>query len=230
MLTDQALLRLLQLTDTAFPTGAFAHSFGLETYVAQQVVDTAAALETFTANTLVHTIAPSDGVACIAAARAGTDWEDIVQRLDRRLTVMKTVTEFRAASRTLGTSFLRTATQVFSLPRANSYLTAIEAKQLHGHMSLAYGLVCHDLELPLPQALAAWFRHYCASLVSVGVRLIPLGQTEGQALLVRLGTTILEAVERTLGQGIDDMTSFAPGQDLAGIIHRDALTTRLYIS
>ena len=35
MLTDQALLRLLQLTDTAFPTGAFAHSFGLETYVAR---------------------------------------------------------------------------------------------------------------------------------------------------------------------------------------------------
>ena len=229
-LTDQALLRLLQLTDTAFPTGAFAHSFGLETYVAQQVVDTASALETFTANTLMHTIAPSDGVACIAAAQAGADWENLVQRLDRRLTAMKTVTEFRAASRTLGTRFLRTATQVFSLPRASSYLAAIEAKQLHGHVSLAYGLVCHDLELPLPHALAAWFRHYCASLVSVGVRLIPLGQTEGQALLARLGTAMFEAVERTFGQDIDDMTSFAPGQELAGIIHRDVLPTRLYIS
>jgi urease accessory protein len=79
-------------------------------------------------------------------------------------------------------------------------------------------------------ALLAWFRHYCACLVSVGVRLIPLGQTAGQVLLARLGTTMVTAVERTLDQAIDDMTSFAPGQELAGIIHRDVLTTRLYIS
>jgi urease accessory protein len=169
-------------------------------------------------------------VACVAAAQAGADWEGIVQRLDHRLTAMKTVSEFREASRALGTRFLRTATQLFSLPRSISYLAAIDAKHLHGHMSLAYGLICHDLDLPLPPALAAWFRHYCASLVSVGVRLIPLGQTAGQRLLVRLGGTIVTVVERTLGQDIDDMTSFTPAQELAGIIHRDVLTTRLYLS
>ena len=230
ILTDQALLRLLQLTDSSFPTGAFAHSFGLETYMARGIVDTAGTLETFIANTLLHAVAPSDGVASIAMARAGTDWKSLMQHLDRRLTAMKTVSEFREASQMLGTRFLRTATQVFALPRASHYLEAIDAKQAHGHMSLAYGLICHDLDVPLPPALAAWFRHYCASLVSVGVRLIPLGQTAGQMLLVQLGTTIVTAVERTLGQGIDDMTSFAPGQEVAGIIHRDVLTTRLYIS
>jgi urease accessory protein len=230
VLTDQALLRLLQLTDTAFPTGAFAHSFGLETYVARGAVDTAATLEAFIANTLLHAVAPNDGVACRVTAQAGTDWESVVQRLDRRLTAMKTVTEFREASQMLGTRFLRTATQLFVLPRATRYLAAIEAKHLHGHMSLAYGLSCADLGLPLLPALAAWFRQHCASLVSVGVRLIPLGQTAGQMLLARLGMTIVTALERTLGQDIDDMTSFAPGQELAGIIHRDVLTTRLYIS
>jgi urease accessory protein len=228
--TDQALRRLLQLTDSAFPTGAFAHSFGLETYVARGIVGTAATLETFITNTLLHAVAPSDGVSCVTAARAGADWEGVVRRLDRRLTAMKTVTEFRQASRMLGLRFLRTATQLFALPRAISYLAAIDAKHLHGHMGLAFGVICHDLELPLQPALTAWFRLHCASLVSVGVRLIPLGQTAGQVLLVRLGTTIVEAVARTLGQDIDDMTSFAPGQELAGIIHRDVLTTRLYIS
>ena len=229
-LTDQTLLRLLQLTDTAFPTGAFAHSFGLETYVARGIVDTADRLESFIANTLLHTVAPSDGVAAIAIARASADWGSLLQLLDWRLTAMKTVSEFRQASQMLGTRFLRTATQVFALPRASLYLEAIDAKQLHGHLSLVYGLACHDLDLPLWPALAAWFRHYCASLVSVGVRLIPLGQTAGQMLLVQLGTTIVTAVERTLEQGIDDMTSFAPGQEIAGVIHRDMLTTRLYIS
>jgi len=67
-------------------------------------------------------------------------------------------------------------------------------------------------------------------MVSVGVRLIPLGQTAGQELLTRLGAPICDAVELALGRDVDGMASFAPGQELAGIMHRDALTTRLYIS
>jgi urease accessory protein len=228
--TDQALLRLLQLADSTFPTGAFAHSFGLESYVARGSVRTAATLEAFITNTLLNAVAPSDGIACVAVAQAGSEWEAVVQRLDRRLTAMKCVSEFREASRALGIRFLRMTTQLFALPCATNYLTAIDAKSLHGHMSLAFGLTCRDLELPLQPALAAWFRQHCASLVSVAVRLMPLGQTAGQALLARLGPTIVEAVERTLGRDIDDMTSFAPGHELAGIIHRDVLSTRLYIS
>jgi urease accessory protein len=229
-ITDQALLRLLQLTDSAFPTGAFAHSFGLETYVARGLVHSAAGLEAFISNTLLNALAPSDGVACVAVCRAEDWWEDVLRELDYRLTAMKTVSEFRQASRALGSRFLRTATQFLTLPRGASYLGAIDAKTLDGHLSLAYGLVCRDLEWPLAPALTAWFRQSCAAFISVGVRLIPLGQTEGQALLARLGTPILDAVELALGRDMDDMASFAPGQELAGMIHRDVLTTRLYIS
>jgi urease accessory protein len=230
MRTDQWLLTILQLTDSAFPTGAFAHSFGLETYVTRGIVGSAATLEAFITNTLLHAVAPSDGVACVAVSQPGADWEDRMQRLDHRLTAMKIVTESRDASRTLASRFLRTATSLFSLPRATSYLTHIDAQTLYGHLSLAYGLVCHDLALPLQPALVGWFRHYCASLVSVGVRLIPLGQTEGQVLLARLGTAIVDAVDLALRRHPDDLASFAPGQELAGIMHRDVLTTRLYIS
>jgi urease accessory protein len=228
--TDQALLRLLQLTDSVFPTGAFAHSFGLETYIARGLVHSATGLEAFISNTLLNALAPSDGVACVAVYRAEDWWEDVVRGLDQRLTAMKTVSEFRQASRALGSRLLRTAIQLFTLPRGASYLGAIDAKTLDGHLSLAYGLVCRDLEWPLVPALAAWFRQSCAAFISVGVRLIPLGQTEGQALLARLGTPILEAVELALGRDTDDLASFAPGQELAGMIHRDVLTTRLYIS
>jgi urease accessory protein len=229
-LSDLSLLRLIQLTDSAFPTGAFAHSFGLETYITRGIVRTAATLEEFIANTLLHAVATSDGVACMAAYSTDVACEDVVRRLDQRLTAMKTVSEFRAASRALGIRFLRTVRQLYTVPRAMNYLAAIEAKTLYGHLSLAYGLVCRDLELPLQPALAAWFRHYTAALVSVGVRLIPLGQTAGQVLLTRLGTMILDAVELALSRDIDAMASFAPGQELAGMTHRDVLATRLYIS
>jgi urease accessory protein len=140
------------------------------------------------------------------------------------------VTESRQASRALGTRFLRTATAVFPVPHATSYLAAIDAATLHGHIGLAFGLVCRDLDLPVLPALVAWFRQYCASMVSVGVRLMPLGQTAGQELLVRLGEPIRDAVALALERDVDDMASFAPGQELAGIMHRDVLPTRLYIS
>lgn len=230
MLTDAALLHLLQLTDSAFPTGAFAHSFGLETYIAHGRVRTASTLEEFIATTLSDALAPGDGVACAAVYRVDNDWQDAVQALDQRLTAMKPVTEFRQASRALGTRLLRTAIQLFPLPRAAGYLAAIDAKTLHGHLGLAYGLACRDLALPLQPAVMAWFRQHCAALVSVGVRLIPLGQTEGQALLARLGERIVGAVELALERSIDDLASFAPGQEVAGLMHRDVLTTRLYIS
>jgi urease accessory protein len=230
ILTNEALLRLMQLTDSAFPTGAFAHSFGLETYITRGIVCTAATLEEFIANTLLHAVATSDGVACKAVYGAEMAAEDVVRVLDQRLTAMKTVSEFRAASRALGTRFLRTVTQLYTVPGAVNYLAAIEAKTLYGHLSLAYGLVCRDLELPLQPALMAWFRHYAAASVSVGVRLIPLGQTAGQLLLRRLGTIILDAVELALGREIEAMASFVPGQELAGMTHRDVLTPRLYIS
>jgi urease accessory protein len=140
--SDLSLLRLIQLTDSAFPTGAFAHSFGLETYVARGLVRSASTLEAFVTNTLIHALAPSDGVACVAVYGAEDTWLDITHELDQRLTAMKTVSELRQASRLLGARYLRTVTQLFSLPRAASYLDAIEAKTLHGHLSLAYGSVC----------------------------------------------------------------------------------------
>jgi urease accessory protein len=230
IVADHVFLRLLQLTDTAFPSGAFAHSFGLETYIARGAVVGPAELEAFIANTLLQSIAPSDGVACRTAMQAGSDWEDIIQHLDQRLSAMKTVTEWRQASRTLGMRFLRTTTQLYAVRRASRYLSAIDSKQVHGHLSLAYGLVCHDLSLPLQPALLAWFRQHCAVLVAVGVRLIPLGQTAGQTLVAMLGTTIATAVEQTMARTSDDMTSFAPGQELAGIMHRDVLSTRLFVS
>jgi urease accessory protein len=229
-LTDQTFLRLLQLADSAFPTGAFAHSYGLETYIVRGRVRTAADLEAFVINTLLHALAPGDGVACAAVYRAADDWRVLAQELDRRLTAMKTVAEWRQASRSLGVRLLRTATQLWALPRAASYLAAIDADSLHGHLSLAYGLACRDLALPLQPALLAWFRQHCAALVSVGVRLIPLGHTAGQVLLAHLGERILGAVELALERDVDELASFAPGQELAGMLHRDVLTTRLYIS
>lgn len=228
--TDQSLLHLLQLTDSAFPIGAFAHSYGLETYVAQGRVSTPHTLEEFLRNTLRHAVASSDGVACAVAYRADSEWEAVTRELDRRLTAMKGVTEFRQASRAMGVRLLRTALHLMALPRATAYLAAIDGETLYGHVSLAYGLVCRDLALPLRPALTAWFRQYCASLVTIGVRLVPLGQTDGQAVLTRLGPTILDVVELACGRGMDEITSFAPGQELAGIMHHDRLTTRLYLS
>ena len=72
--------RLLQISDSAFPRGAFAHSYGLETYVAEGAITSAGELEEFIASLLRHGVATLDGVYLREAfqAKAGDDLPKIL--------------------------------------------------------------------------------------------------------------------------------------------------------
>ena len=110
MSDERALLTLLQFADGLFPTGGFAHSFGLETYVQDGRVRDRQSLEAFVAAHLDGSAGPADAVAAAIAVRlsARADVDDWVA-LDLRLDAMKSVPEFRAASRQMGRQTLRIA-------------------------------------------------------------------------------------------------------------------------
>src|ERR1700675_4558489 len=90
------LLVVLQFADGLFPSGGFAHSFGLETYAQAGMVRDAGGLEAFVRVHLEGGAGPADAVVAALAARAGIggDLEACVA-LDRQLDAMKTVPEFR---------------------------------------------------------------------------------------------------------------------------------------
>ena len=110
MTDDPALLTLLQFSDGLFPAGGFAHSFGLETYVQDGRVRDRHGLERFVAAHLEGSAGPADAAAAaIAVGSARRDDLSAWLALDARLDAMKTVPEFRAASRQMGRQALRIA-------------------------------------------------------------------------------------------------------------------------
>jgi len=110
MTGDPALLTLLQFADGLFPAGGFAHSFGLETYVQDGRVRDRQGLEAFIAAHLEGSAGPADAAAAAIAVRLSVraDTEDWIA-LDARLDAMKSIPEFRTASRQMGRQSLRIA-------------------------------------------------------------------------------------------------------------------------
>lgn len=232
MTTDPALLTLLQFADGLFPAGGFAHSFGLETYVQEGRVRDRAGLEAFVAAHLDSSAGPCDAVAVAAAvrlARAG-DLHACVA-LDARLDAMKCVPEFRAASRQMGRQTLRVAAALAEDGDrfAADLARAVDEGLTPGHHAVVFGAVVGRAGVDAAQAAAAFLYATAALLVGAGLRLLALGQLDGQRVLAARRPRIARLAAAAARARAEDMWSFSPGLEIAGIRHA-TLDARLFRS
>ena len=102
-----------------------------------------------------------------------------------------------------------------------------------GHIQPALAVVlgvCSARQgIPLVIALPAFLQSYIANLVIAGVRLIPLGQTDGQLAVAQFGQAVLDATARAENATIDDLGSAGFMIDLASMAH-ETQYTRLFRS
>ena len=223
-------LTLLQFGDGLFPAGGFAHSFGLETYVQDGLVTERAGLEEFVAAHLEGSAGPADAVAVAAAVRlAASDDVAAWVALDERLDAMKVVPELRAASRQMGRQTLRVAAALGSDP----FLTAIERAAADGltpgHHPAAFGAALGRAGVEAELAAGAYLYTTAALLVGAGLRLMALGQLDGQRVLAAMRTRITRLAAAAAAATPDEMWSFNPGLELAAIRHA-TLDARLFRS
>ena len=213
-------LTLLQFADGLFPAGGFAHSFGLETYVQDGLVTERAGLEEFVAAHLEGSAGPADAVAVAAAVRLA-EGDDIAVwvALDERLDAMKVVPELRAASRQMGRQTLRVAAALGSDP----FLTAIERAAgdglTPGHHPAAFGAALGRAGVEPQLAAGAYLYTTAALLVGAGLRLMALGQLDGQRVLAAMRARITRLAAAAATATPDEMWSFNPGLELAAIRH-----------
>ena len=200
--SGQALWHLLQTSDQFFPTGGFAFSHGLEMYVAAGLVHDRASCQRLFADLLNHAIGPTDLVFCAHAHRlaAGPETADAklssLVDLDHLLAATKVPRELRLESRHVGRSFLR-AVMALSPPRlVQAFWEQVQRGASPGHHAVAFGLAAHELALPATDAALAYLYTVTASLTAAAVRLVPLGQSDGQRLLHALQPCCLELVQR----------------------------------
>jgi urease accessory protein len=230
MTGDPALLTLLQFSDGLFPAGGFAHSFGLETYVQDGRVRDRHDLEQFIAAHLEGSAGPADAAAVAIAVGSArrSDPPDWIA-LDARLDSMKTVPEFRAASRQMGRQTLRIAAGLGADPFLACLARAADGDQVAAHHATVFGAAVGRGGAEPERAAAAYLYSTAALLVGAGLRLIALGQLDGQRVLAAMRGRI-ERLAATAATAVpDDLWSFSPALELAGIRHA-SLDMRLFRS
>ena len=230
MTGDRALLTLLQFADGLFPAGGFAHSFGLETYVQDGRVRDRHDLERFVAAHLDGSAGPADGAAAAIAVDCARR-DDLPEwiALDARLDAMKTVPEFRAASRQMGRQALRIAAGLGEDPFFARLARAADDDTVALHHATVFGAAVGRGGAEPENAAAAYLYSTAALLVGAGLRLIALGQLDGQRVLAAMRGRIERLAAAAATATADDLWSFNPALEIAGIRHA-ALDMRLFRS
>jgi urease accessory protein len=223
----KSLLTLLQLTDSFFPTGAFAHSFGLETYVQRELVNDAETFERFLRSTLHHSLRDGDAVA-IGLTYKAIEIGQIVD-LDARLTAMKVARESREGSIKIGKQFLRNASILERNELLNEYAEQVQSGRCVGHHAVTYGVVASTTKIDLFSAILGYLHAHVVGQVSAAVRLIPLKPTDGQRIIQNIRPDLIDIARFAEGATIDDLSSFTPGLDIRSMQH-ERLYSRLFIS
>jgi urease accessory protein len=227
--TQTRWLQLLQLCDSALPIGATAHSFGLETLVADGTLSVEQ-LGTFLQDYVSETGA-LEAAFCRAAYQIGADQSNFERWLDlnMQLDALKMARESRAASTALGRRLLQLALDLEDRPVLRAAWQAARDKKVGVHHCAAFGLVSGVLEFREHNSVVAYLQQSLAGLVSACQRLMPLGQNAAMRIMWDLKPAIVAAASRSQGVDIDDLAAFTPLVDIASMRH-PGLTTRLFIS
>ena len=206
------LLTLMQWLSPAYPVGAFAYSHGLETEISAGRLRSAAALEAWLSDVLEHGGGAADAVLLTAAYDAD---EADLETIDAEARAFAGSSERLRETVDQGAAFAATTRAVWGLDLPDmAYPVAVgRAGQLKG---MARQTVC-----------AAYLHGFVANLVSAAVRLVPLGQTEGQAVLAGLAPLCEEIAQRAEGKTCDDLVSQAFLSDIAAMQHED-LDVRIF--
>jgi len=238
--SELAELRLLHLADSALPIGGLAHSFGLESLVAAELLGVRELPEFLRG--FLEEVGFLEAVFCRAGFRLGGRWltaeglsvdREMSRRdwlaLNERLSAMKLARESRVGSGSLGRNFLTAVGGLGDFAVVREVLRASKETQGLIHHSVAFGLGGGVLEFEEDRTVLAFLHACAASLVSACQRLLPLGQNAATRILWELKPAIVETMKRSAECSLEDASCFLPLLEWGAMEH-PALATRLFIS
>ncbi|WP_223645500.1 urease accessory protein UreF [Corallococcus sp. EGB] len=215
--------RVLQLGDSAFPTGGFAHSGGLEAAVQQGEVREREGLARFARELLWQT---GHG----ALPLLGAAWREpaTLEALDARAESFLTNHVANRASRTQGRAFLDTCARIFP-GQVGPLREKARAAGLRFHHAPLFGAVLRALEVELSDAQQLLLSLTLRGALSAAVRIGIVGTHESHQLQHQCAPLLDEVLEACAGLGPESLAQTAPLLDLFGATH-DRLYSRLFLS
>ncbi|NES86565.1 MAG: urease accessory protein UreF [Moorea sp. SIO2B7] len=231
------LLNLLQLASPTLPVGAYSYSDGLEALVEQGVIDSQKSLEAWLNKELTF-----GAIRLETAVMLRVYWCVINQDLANLsywnywLTATKETSELRKQSWQMGNTLLRLLLNLESSKNPNqidSSFASLEAcNSAVGkscNYAIAFGIGAANWQIEAENALLGYLHSWANNIISVGVKLIPLGQTTGQKILLQLHHKIALVAEEILAIDDDNLMACSWGLGLASMAHEHQYT-RLFRS
>jgi len=225
-----SLPALLQLASAALPIGAFSHSLGLEAALEAGVVRDAASAEQWIADYLA--LAWAEGEAPLWRAQYAA-WlvldESTLLAINDQLVAMRETAELRMESEQTGRSLALWLQALPQLPTFTETHRAMLGRLHPPAYATVHACASAVLGLSEPDALQAMGWSLAENLTTAAVKLVPLGQIAGQAMLHRLANRLPTWVEEAMTRAPSQSCNFTP---MLGILsaHHETQYTRLFRS
>src|SRR5215475_16202813 len=211
-----ALLRLQSWLSPVFPIGSYSYSHGLEWAVEAGHIHDRKSLVDWLAADLCYGSGRNEAIFFREAWRSTFD-DDLANlcRMAELAAAFRGTSEFALDSSQQASACLATLRGIWPDRILDWLAELLSEHHLQAALAVVLGIRSAREGIPIRLALPAFLQSYIANLVTAGVRLIPLGQTDGQRAIAELEETVLAASERTMTAGLDDLGGAALMVDLA---------------
>lgn len=221
-----ALLRLMAWLSPSFPVGAFGYSHGLEQAVEAGLVRDLGGTVDWVRAIVRHGGGRVDADLFLAAHGAEGDALDAVVEL---ADVWRGSQELALESAAQGAAFVLAVSSAWPDPWWDQWRARLKAMERQPAYAVAVAVAASRAGIKAEDALAAFLHAFAANLVSALVRLVPLGQSDGQRAIAALEPVVLDAVTAALSRPAADRGGALPMLDWCSMAH-ETQYTRLFRS
>jgi urease accessory protein len=206
--SDLRLVRLLQLVSPTLPVGAYSYSQGLESAIEAGIVHDAADTEEWIGAVLEYSVERMEAPSLLRLIKSwGARDEAAVARWNDLFLASRETAELRAETLQMGYSLKTLLMELEGQDeKACAPLDCLEEMAF----PTAFAFAVAQWHLPAQPALVAYLWAWLESQVMAAIKLVPLGQTDGQRILLALGERLSAVSERAAAIADDELGSFAP--------------------
>jgi urease accessory protein len=225
-----AFLRLQTWLSPAFPIGSYGYSHGLEWAVDAKWVHDRASLIDWLAADLRYGSGRNEAIFFREAwISAEANDRDRLLEIVELGAAFRGTSEFALESSQQASACRVTLSQVWPDPLLDWLAETLGARRIPPSLAVVLGIRSAKQGIPLIASLPAFLQSYVANFVTAGVRLVPLGQTDGQTAIAALENAVLDASAEAVNATTKDLGSAGFMVDLASMAH-ETQYTRLFRS
>jgi urease accessory protein len=225
MLNNKSLLCLLQLASPSLPVGSYSYSEGLETLIEQKIINNQEQLRHWIEQEICYGAIRLEAAIMLRAYRDFTNQElESLNRWNCWLSAARETEELRQQSWQMGQSLLKLILDL--QPDLKSVISKLNSPC---NYAISFGIAAAHWQINPQAAVMGYLQSWATNLVSAGVKLIPLGQTTGQKILLDLQEVLLKIITEILALEDNDLGTCGWGLSLASMAH-ETQYTRLFRS